>query len=183
MPPPSPPATSTGIDIGADPAVLRAIARARCAARDRGHECILVASNFSPLALNLLINLQRIKLRHWLFLGYESSTCADMSAALRGLPAGGPERLSLEAGPCLHDSWWESLLRRPKRLELNRRQGEWLIRWATFARLVRLGYDARLLLPSLTFPDLNPLTSLAFSYLLSILPVTMRCVWTWTARC
>ena len=109
--------------------------------RPRGPELILVNtdSGGAPLALNSLLNMQRLGYSHILIVTYDGSACSVLADAAARLP------LSLGRGivslPCVRDTVWEAHITRRKRFRVTRRQGAWMVRWAVFARLLRLGYN------------------------------------------
>ena len=130
------------IDIAADPSVLRWVARKRAALLPHGPELLLVATDLQggPMALNLLLNLHRLKYRMAFVVAYEPKVCSVLGRAAERLSS--PAAAAAVAGtPCLTDSWWIRHIERKKRNLLDRGQGRWMIRWATFARLIRLGYN------------------------------------------
>jgi hypothetical protein len=133
---------ATDIAFQTDPSALRRVARAQHAAHmARGPELLLINtdSGGAALALNSLLNLDRLGYAHVIVVGYDAKACETLAEAVRRLP----QRLarSLASTPCLRDSWWERHSSARKRFAVTRRQGAWMVRWAVFARLVRLGYN------------------------------------------
>ena len=107
----------------------------------RGPELILVNtdSTGAPLALNSLLNMQQLGYLHVLIVAYDGGACSVLAdAAARLPPSLGHGIVTL---PCLRDTAWEAHITRRKRFRVTRRQGAWMVRWAVFARLLRLGYN------------------------------------------
>lgn len=140
-----PPCTATTFHIGSaidiaeehDVRALRRVARARSTSMGpHGDELLLIGCNVggAVLALNLLLNLNRLSFSHHMVLGYDSALCLRLGEAASHLAA-------IRGTPCLFDSMWERFLARSKVYELHRRVGEWLARWRVMARLLRLGYN------------------------------------------
>ena len=131
------------VDVGMrDAAALRAVARARAVEMARGPEVLLLNTDSAgaPLALNMLLNLHRLGYcAHTIVVAYDDGACATLAAAAARLPlALAREIRSL---PCVFDSWWDRHMRLEKTFSVTPRQGSWMVRWAIFARLVRLGYN------------------------------------------
>jgi hypothetical protein len=134
---------SAPIDIAAsDPTSLHRVALSRAADLGRGPELHMVATdhNGGAFALNALLNLHALGYRHALVVAYERRACGALGDAAAKL-SDAAAREAVGATPCAFDSWWTRHLRARKRNELDEGVGRWLIRWATLARLVRLGYN------------------------------------------
>jgi hypothetical protein len=134
---------STPIEIAfqLDEHALRKVARAHAAPMAHGAELLLMNTDSGgvAMALNSLLNLQRLQYTHVMVVGYDGRTCESLGGAVARLP---PRfRHSLSSLPCVHDSWWTEHNLARKRYRVTQRQGAWMVRWAVFARLVRLGYN------------------------------------------
>ena len=134
---------SEAIDVAATPGALRTVARQRALRTSQGDEVMLLATDRGggALTLNMLLNLDALRIQHHMLLGYDNETCKHMASSI-GRLAGATRRQSLLRMPCLRDTAWEEHVRSThRRVAVTRRFGMWFARWSAIARLVRLGYN------------------------------------------
>lgn len=124
-------------------AQLRKIARQVARRSPSRTDVILIGTDGGAMALNLLLNLQRLAYAHIMVMGAPGrDACASVSGAVERLPADVHGRDDLRCMACVWDGWWEAFLADEHRgLDVDARIVSWLARAGAMARLMRLGYS------------------------------------------